>query len=153
MNQKVERLKQIRGYLLNLINELTPDQLNDIPEGFNNNIIWNLGHLVITQQTICYHRSGLPLTIDEMNFETFKPGMKPDRYIGINEIGNIKELLLSRIDRLDDDYQNNIFISYTPWTSRYGVKIATIDDIIDFLLFHEGLHIGYVMALKHAIRK
>lgn len=49
---KTYTLRHIRTSVLNLIESLTLKQINEIPAGFNNNIIWNLGHLVATDQRI-----------------------------------------------------------------------------------------------------
>ena len=47
-------IRRNRELFLDLVNSLSVDQLNKIPEGFNNNIAWNFGHIVITTQALCY---------------------------------------------------------------------------------------------------
>jgi hypothetical protein len=135
-----------------MVSELTTDQLNEIPSGFNNNIIWNLAHLVAAQQGVCYVRNGLPLIVDEKIFLNYKPDTKPQGYVSDGEVQEIKNLLLSTIDQLEKDYNADRFRDFKSWTNRYGVAHNTIEDSINFLLFHDGLHFGYVMALKHVIR-
>jgi hypothetical protein len=49
-----------RQFLLDQIAGLTTEELNQIPRGLNNNIIWNLAHLISGQQGIFYARAGLP---------------------------------------------------------------------------------------------
>jgi hypothetical protein len=49
-----------RQLLLDQIAGLTTEELNQIPRGLNNNIIWNLAHLISGQQGIFYARAGLP---------------------------------------------------------------------------------------------
>ena len=44
---------------------LTIEELNKIPEGFNNNIIWNFGHVIVSQQIICYKLSNQPLKVSD----------------------------------------------------------------------------------------
>jgi hypothetical protein len=56
MNNKIDKIKKIRGFLLEQIADLTNEQLNTIPNGFHNNIIWNLIHSICAQQGICYLR-------------------------------------------------------------------------------------------------
>ena len=68
MNNKIENIKNTRRFLLDRVSELSSDQLNEIPTEFNNNIIWNLGHLIAAQQRICYIRSGLKINVEEKTF-------------------------------------------------------------------------------------
>ena len=91
MNPAIDRLRQPRTYLLNLISELTTEQLNKVPEGYNNNIIWNLGHMIAAQQGICYKRAGVDMIVEEDFFETYKPGSKPVKFVDDDEIAIIKD--------------------------------------------------------------
>ena len=54
--------------MLGSISSLSPRQLNEIPPGFNNNIIWNLAYLIACQQGVCYFCGGLPLRIKRRIF-------------------------------------------------------------------------------------
>lgn len=153
MNKQFEIIKKTRKHLLEVISDLSPDQLNEIPAGFNNNIAWNFGHMIAGQQAICYFRAGLPLIIDEKFFERYKSGTTPAFKVDNNEMEIIKQLFFTTIDQFEADYQHNIFSNYTPWTNRYGIEFLSTDDLIPYLIFHEGLHLGYIMALKHLVKK
>ena len=59
MTKQIEIVRSLREYLLSTVNELSTEQLNQIPDGSGNNIIWNLAHLIAAQQGICYIRAGL----------------------------------------------------------------------------------------------
>lgn len=140
--------------MLKVVGDLTTEQLNHIPQGFNNNIIWNLAHIISGQQGICYTRAGLPIIVDDKYFTPYRPDTKPERFIDADEITAIKQLFLTTIDQLEADIQNNVFDGHYPaWLSRYGTEITSFDDAMSFLPFHEGLHCGYMMALKRAILK
>ena len=152
MNKQIEILRNTRKYLLGFIVDLSVEELNEIPKGFNNNIIWNLIHLISTQQNICYARAGLPICIDEKYFKPYAPDTKPGPYIDAAEMDTLKMLFLTVIDRLETDLKKDAFSRYTPWTNRYSVQISTIDEVLGFLPYHEGLHLGYVMALKRTLR-
>lgn len=151
MNKPIEIIRQTRINVLKLIEGLTLEQLNKVPAGFNNNIIWNVAHLVAAQQGVCYRRAGLPMRIEENFFDLYKPDSKPERPVTAQEVEEIKQLLQSSVDQLEADYNSGYIGSYTPWITRYGVSIDTIEDAVTFLPFHEGLHTGYIMALKRAI--
>jgi hypothetical protein len=152
MKREIERLKKTRTYLLDLIKDLSVEQLNEIPLGFNNNVIWNLGHLIVSQQGLCYLRAGLKPVVDEQYFTDYKPQTKPNFPIQEDEINRIKTLFLSILDKLETDYDQNSFSNYGTFTTPYGVEITNIDDAINFMLFHEGLHTGYIMAMKRLLK-
>ena len=144
-------LRATRKHLLQLIEGLSTEQLNQVPAGFNNNIIWNVAHLISAEQGICYTRAGIPFIVGDKHYTPYRPDTKPTRFIDSVEVDEIKELLLTTIDQLETNYQNKIFTTYPVWTSRYGVPITSIEDAINFLPFHDGMHIGYVMALKRLV--
>lgn len=144
-------IKQPRLKILDILDQFTLDQLNTIPVGFNNNIIWNLGHMVATQQGICYKRAGLSTPVSETFFETYKPDTKPDGPANQQQFDEIKELMISTLEQFEKDYNANLFGNYPTWTTRYGVEITSIDDAIAFLPFHEGLHVGYIMAMRKLV--
>ena len=151
--RQFEILKLTRQYLLNDIKDLTTEQLNEKPAGFNNNIIWNLAHMLATQQGICYARAGLKLIIDQDFFDAYKPGTKPGKFVDADEIAAIKIMFIAMIDQLEIDYKNNAFANFTPFTNRYGFEHRHIDDSINFVLYHEGLHFGIINAMMKLVKK
>jgi hypothetical protein len=153
MTKAIEIIKQPRIKMLDEIKNFSIEQLNNIPVGFKNNIIWNMGHMVATQQGVIYTRAGIPRLIDDVFFETFKSGTKPERYYDSADLAQIEELLFSPLDQLIIDLKNNIFSNYPAWTTRYGVEITGIEDALQFLPFHEGLHLGYIMSLRKLVTK
>lgn len=149
--KKIQDLKKIRESAVAMIGSLTNEQLNAVPTGFNNNIIWNLGHLLVTQQGICYRPSGETMHVDAALYERFKPGSKPEGPVSDEEITWIKNELIRLIDVFESDLSAGKFQNYTPWTTRLSGEINSIESAIDFLYFHEGLHFGYIMALKKLV--
>jgi len=151
MRRLIDIIKQPRLLVLKEIENFSTEQLNKIPEGFNNNIAWNLGHMIAAQQGICYKRSGLDITITEDFFHTYKPGTKPEKFIDTAEITFIKEQLFTTLEQLEADMNTGIFVNYTQVMTRYGIELNSIDEAISFLPFHEGLHIGYIMSLRKLV--
>jgi hypothetical protein len=154
MDRKIEKIKKIREFLLDQIAGLTAGQLNKIPEGFNNNIIWNLGHMICAEQTICYFRAGQPFTVDEKYISLYKTTTRPVGFVDEHEIEKIKELLISTIGDLQTDVDRNIFENYVASENIlrvYGIELKTIDDALDYLIYHEGLHSGHIISLKRLV--
>ena len=52
-------LNNIRGIFKKIIENNSLKDLNKTPNGFNNNIIWNIGHVVVSEQLLAYKLSGL----------------------------------------------------------------------------------------------
>ncbi|RZA00307.1 MAG: DinB family protein [Sphingobacteriaceae bacterium] len=151
MLKSIEIIQKPRLFLLNLLDTLTIEQLNKIPAGFNNNIIWNFAHMIAAQQGVCYLRAGLKTVIDAELYHAYKPETKPGKFVDADELEHFKKLSLSTLNQLEADYNDNLFANYVPWTTRYGVELANIDDAIKFLPFHDGLHTGYIMAQRRAV--
>ncbi|WP_316805500.1 DinB family protein [Pedobacter nototheniae] len=151
MQPTIQQIKNTRKYILELVKDLSVEQLNKIPEGFNNNIIWNIAHLTAAQQNMCYVRSGLNIAVEDQHFTPFLSGTKPEKFITEPEINFIYEVLLNSMDSFETDYSNGIFVQFDPWSKRYGMKLNSIEDAINFIPFHEGMHIGYIMALKKLV--
>lgn len=153
MKAQIETIRATRKNLLTLIHDLSVEELNKIPSGFNNNIIWNLAHLISAQQGIFYKRAGLDIVIEDKFFTPYRPDTKPEHFVNSDEVETIKELLFTTLDRFKSDYDSNRFENYHTWTTRYGVELKSIDDALHFLPFHEGMHCGYIMALKRVIKQ
>lgn len=153
MNRQIETIRKARTSLLVQLEDLTVDQFNQIPQGFGNNICWNLGHMIVVQQGICYQKSGLPLLISNDFGKKFGPGSRPEGFTGVIEIVNIKHLLVTTLEQLETDYENQIFGNYSGWSSRFGNMVLNIDDGLEFLSFHENLHLEIITTLKGLVTK
>jgi hypothetical protein len=151
MQKSIEIVRKPREFILDRIKDLSVEQLNHIPTGFNNNIIWNLAHMISAQQGICYTRAGVPIVTDDKYYTPYRPDTKPGGFIDADEVAIIKDLFLSTIDQLEIDLNKGIFSNYSTWNTRYGVVMDSIETAIAFLPFHEGLHSGCITALKKLV--
>jgi len=150
MSQQIDILKKQRLAILNQVDLLSLDQLNYIPIGFNNNILWNLGHMVSTQHGVCY-KPGTILPIDQVFFDAYKSRTRPEKIYTSDDLSAIKALFISTLDHLDAQIENGAFSNYTAWTTREGFEVRNIDDAIRLLTLHEGIHTGTIMALKKLV--
>jgi len=151
MNKGHDFIRKARITLTNIAKELSIEQLNEIPAGFNNNIIWNMGHVIATQQSVCYRKAGVDTVVNADFVNMYAPGTRPERFITEAEVTQILDLFVTSLDRFELDQQTDLFNNYTAWTTRAGADINNIDDADAFLPYHEGMHVGYVMALKRLI--
>jgi len=152
MEKQFEILKANRTIILNILDDLTLTQVNRIPDGFRNNIIWNAAHLIVTQQLLYYKLSGIAIGIsDEMVFD-YQKDTAPKKEITLKEFEIIKKQLINLVDTSKGDYTNGVFSNYAGYQpSTAKVYLKTIEDAIQFNNFHEGMHLGYILALKNVL--
>ncbi len=143
--------KATRDNLLKTSEGLDTAQLNHIPDGFNNNIIWNLGHVVVTQQLLVYKLSGNEVRIDKSLIEKFRKGSKPEGDLTAEEIHTIKDLLSKTHTQAIEDYQAGMFAKYTPYQTSYGYKINSVLDALAFNNIHESMHLGNIISMKKLV--
>ena len=151
MEKQFNILRSNRVLILKLIESCTLNQLNKIPDGFKNNIAWNVAHLVVTHQLLCYKFSELPMHVSQEIVEKYKKGTAPEGDITQQEFDHIKSLFLQLVDVIEDDYQHSVFKTYQNYTTSVNVTLDSISDAIAFNNFHEGIHLGSIMALKKLI--
>lgn len=140
-----------RALLKQFLDNFSLEQLNKVPVGFNNNIFWNVAHTVVTQQLLVYKLSGLPMVIADDLVEAYKKGTKTEHKATQAEVDLIKDLLFSTIEKTKEDYDNNLFKSYNEYTVSTKSTLTNVDEAIAFNNFHEGIHLGYILALKKNI--
>ena len=151
MNYHFQAFQQVRKNLYNLLVTTDPKELTLIPDGFNNNVYWNIAHTVATQQLLHYYLSGNPFRIDQYWIETYKKGTLPNLNVSATEIEDLGFLLLETSKILIKDYDADFFPEYTPYATSFGMELRSIQDAIIFNNMHESLHMGYVLAQKRAI--
>lgn len=151
MESRFYIMRENRKVFIKLIDELSIEQLNEIPAGFNNNIAWNFAHMVVTQQGLCYGRAGLPLKLDKAIIEKFQRGTRPEGFISKEEIDFFKGKAIELINVMEKDWKAGLFKSYDSFTTSLGVDIVNNDDSIHYLSTHDQLHYGYSMALRRLV--
>ncbi|MCF8239410.1 MAG: DinB family protein [Saprospiraceae bacterium] len=145
-------MRQTRENYLSIVQDLDLDRLNHIPEGFANNLVWNYGHIVVTLPLLTYGLSGLPLPIDADLIGRYRRGTRPEAAIDTTEWETLQELSTRTLLQVESDYQQGVFEEYKSYKTTYGYELASIDDAIQFAPVHEGLHLGYAMAMLRKLR-
>ena len=137
-----------RKILNSFLEKFSLEELNKVPSNFNNNIIWNIVHVVVTHQLLVYKLSGLPMYVSDEMVEKYKKGTKVESDVTQDEVNKIKELLLTTVEQMKTDYDKGVFKSYNEYTTSTNSTMTCVEDAIKFNNFHEGVHLGYILALK-----
>ncbi|MDA9875677.1 MAG: DinB family protein [Flavobacteriaceae bacterium] len=140
-----------RRLLSKFLEKFSLDQLNTVPKGYRNSIFWNVAHTVVTQQLLVYGLSNRPLLVDSDLVKTYKKDTKTVHEATEEELALVKTLLFSTIEQTKTDYDNGMFKNFTPYTTSLNVTLSTVDEAIRFNTFHEGIHLGYILAMKNTL--
>ncbi len=155
MKESIDIMRGARLFLINLIDGISIEKLNEIPAGFNNNLAWNVGHVIANQQILCYRNAGVKPVIEDEFIDKYKTGTRPESFINEKEFDVFKKYLIETIDKFEKDSATDMFQNYKAFDLRSypGVSLKNISDAASFVSFHDGLHVGYSMALKRALKK
>ncbi len=153
MEQVFKFIVDSRKTFIDLVDGLSIAALNDIPEGFNNNIIWNFGHIVVSTSLLCYVRTGIRPDATFIKYvDTYKKGTKPMYEVTVAEVDELKALALSTIRTLEEDYKRGLFVQIDPVeTVTFGITIGTFEQLLIMTAGHDNVHYGYAMAQRRII--
>lgn len=146
----LNQLNFTRIYTQGRLQSVKEDQWDLQPEGFNNTIRWNVGHIFTSMES--FVQKVIP-TYDPVHPEwipLFKGGTKPEDWTmtpPTNEEllaalaaqpARVKEILAGKLDQP------------LPESMKIGNfhEMATIGAVIQFAVWHEGIHAGIIFALN-----
>ena len=137
-----------RGLYQSFLDNYSLEQLNTIPEGMSNNLIWNMGHIIVSQQKLVYALSGLPMHISDSLFEKYQNGSRPDGKTSQIEVDEIMKLLSEMVEKTKIDFESGVFKEFHPYQTKTGFYLGTLKEAMEFNNYHEGIHLGIMMTIK-----
>jgi len=146
----LDQLEFARQGTLHIVSDVTESQADLIPQGFNNNIRWNLGHIYLVQEQFAFVFSQGPVQIPDGFVELFATGSKPtDWKLKPPTLSDIVQMLaeqskrirLNLENRLDEPVENPLTIA--------ALSLKTVEEFLSFTLFHEGIHSQMLKILKN----
>ena len=151
MKTQLNILKATRKNILKAMDGLSLEALNTIPKGFNNNIIWNATHVVVTQQLLCYKLSGNKMRLPDGIVTAYKKGSEPSEAVSAEQVAQTIAWLSDSIAWIEEDLDQGIFKEYNTYPTSYGYTLTSIEDAVTFNNVHEGMHLGWIGAIKKSL--
>ncbi|AST94562.1 DinB family protein [Shouchella clausii] len=145
-----EQLNTYRGELLNMVEDVTEEEAEIVPRGFNNNIRWNLGHVILDQYLWIRVLTKEDMPISLAFNQWFGYGTDPSHFT--DETPSLAELisLLREQPRLiEQNYRDRLEEEFPPT----DMGMHTIEQVLVRTIFHEGLHMGAIVAIKRQIKE
>jgi hypothetical protein len=151
----VKQFQWIRTNTLKLGESVDGTGLTEVPKGFNNNILWNLGHLFVTAENLVFKASGRETQLSAAYTEAFGGGTSPKTW---TTEPPAKEEILSKLSeqakRLSDTFEGHLEEALPNVLTIAGIDMKTVGDLLDFATVHETMHFTtmrlYSTLLKQA---
>ncbi len=144
-----EQLSAYRSELIGAVADLSDDEGEKVPAGFNNNIRWNLGHLYTDQflwlQALTREQQPIPPGY----MKWFGYGTGPaDFSEQTPSIAELKTRLTQQPLVIRQTYGERGEEEFPP--TEMGMY--TVSQVLIRTIYHEGLHLGAILAIKRNLR-
>lgn len=134
-------IDSIRKKAIDLIGNTSLEELNKTPEGFNNNIIWNFGHLVVSGYSLVFMATKVDPNFKIPLVDKFRKGTKPEESVTQEEIDQLIELSNAYTETIRVAMKEGRFANVSPYTTQtFGVEITSIEDMISTVALHDTTH-------------
>jgi uncharacterized damage-inducible protein DinB len=150
----LKQFDMTRDLLMNSIQTVTETDAEYMPNGFNNTIKWHVGHILFaTNRAFAVYQSASYLP--EHYAALFKPGTSPRDWS--NDIPAMKELYeqaerqQAKVREVFADCMDRKLTNPLRIAIYGGHEFLTVGEMLNFFIFHEAMHIGYINSFKRII--
>jgi uncharacterized damage-inducible protein DinB len=150
-------LKQLRFARENTVDrvlDINDESSHYIPKGFHNNIKWNLGHIYFVQEKFAFYFIGEELQLPNHFEKWFSPGTSPADWHN-QELPSIRDFILlleKQTDRLEQLLPLKMDVKLDqPYTTSTGLTLSTVEELLSFCFYHEGMHFDAIKSIKRMI--
>lgn len=143
--QIFKQVDMVRQSTLKEMEGISEEQADQIPDGFRNNIRWNLAHIYVTQNMLLSNYGGKNIETPTRDLEMFAPGTKPADWEGeAPSLEEIKQQLEDQPVKLKETLSGQM----DDEAEEAFMSLPTVGEILNFTLYHEGAHVGIIKAIK-----
>ncbi|MEB3102661.1 DinB family protein [Ferviditalea candida] len=141
-------METARSRMLDQLENVSEELADRIPAGFNNNIRWNLGHILTVHEMLIFQLNNEKSGIPGDYVELFKNGSKPaDWQQTPPSLEVLKQHLKDQMLKIRETFSGRL----DQEAAKPFKEMKTIGEIINFSFYHEGLHTGYIWAMKKTL--
>lgn len=121
------------------------------PEGYPNTIRWNAGHVYCTAEDYLLSADeNFPTKHDEWQ-NLFLDGTRPSEWPEDANIPTAEEIiqaLTEQKERIYNHFQDKLKNDVSKVRDINGTPLETVEASLQFVTWHEGIHLGYVNAFS-----
>lgn len=147
--QVIEQFRRLREETLALTAGIRPEWFDIMPEGFNNSIRWNLGHILVAWDHAIFPKLGEAWHVPSHYHYLFPKGSSPKTWqTAAPAVDEIVNHLSSQKDEISDATVHKL---NEPLVEPF-LKIATIQEMYGFMLREETHHLNVMKRILAAIQ-
>jgi hypothetical protein len=146
--QVFSQMALIRSRTVKWIEEVDPIIVDVTPANYNNTIHWHIGHILLVQDRLTLRLSGKEIGLPEEYTGWFGNGTKPADW---QTQPPAVEVLLQELKDQTERQQKHFSGKLADKLTIPFLHFETIGESLGQSLYHEGVHLGFMMALKRAI--
>lgn len=148
-NLVFKQFELTRGYFLK-VTEGVPETIANVqPDGYNNTIHWQIGHVLTVTEQILFGFPEKTTHLPTNYMDLFGTGTKPADWK--RDVPRIEDLAIQLKDQL-------VRLKQIP-AERFNktlekpfMGLETFGELAGFVLFHEANHMGQIQAMKRLIQ-
>ncbi len=138
-------------YVNHMPEGLSEAQLLKVPPGLRNNILWNLGHLIVDNCDMIYRPAHLQPPHPESFNALFAAGTSPADWSSPPPIAEVREVSGDLAKRITDDYRNDRFSRFDPGLVVSGWPVTNLEETLAYVANHTAIHLGIMMTLRRLV--
>ncbi|WP_046175673.1 DinB family protein [Domibacillus indicus] len=148
-----KQLAFARSQTLKEIEEIDEEASLIVPKGFNNNIKWNLGHIYLVQERFGFYFTGDGMKMPDAFNGWFGRGTKPaDWQEEPPKIDELRKMLEQQPERIEQQAGPKLpYPLAEPFTTSKGLSMNSVEELLTYSLFHEGLHSETIKSMKRVL--
>jgi hypothetical protein len=147
----------VRSQTIKMMEGVTEEIADRIPEGFRNSIRWNLGHIYVVLERFAFQYIGLPQHLPNGFKEQFEYGTSPSNKpvsIPVPTLQELAILLKEQQERIREALAHRLQDKIVPpYTTSTGITLETPEQFLSFNLYHEGMHLSVIKLYKSLLSR
>lgn len=142
-----------RSQTLQAIGALSEAELEIIPEGLNNHMKWNLGHIYVVTEKFAFTLTGEAASIPEHFPAWFSSGTSPkDWTVQPPPKETMIALLQRQLERIQARNPNTLNdLLPERYSTTTGLHLTTVVESLNFCLYHEAMHFAAIKSIATLI--
>ncbi len=150
----LHHLETVRSITLNVLSSVTEEESLLTPNGFSNNIVWNLGHIAYIQEKLVFELAGQKNQLPPSYEQLFAAGTNPSQWEEEPPtLTQLQEELTAQTERIKEFIPAHFDMKLAkPFTNKAGISFDYVGSTFLFSFYHEGMHVETIKQIKKAVQ-